>query len=134
MSYCRWSSDDWQCDVYVYEDVGGWWQTYVAGRKRRLREGVTFPPPIHQAADPHAWVARHAAVMEMIHEKNEGVLWDWETLPETPDGDSFRDSSPGECADRLEWLRAIGFNVPQYAIDELREEQAGAGAEQEVEL
>jgi hypothetical protein len=30
MSYCRWSSNDFQCDVYVYEDVAGGWTTHVA--------------------------------------------------------------------------------------------------------
>ena len=32
--------------------------------------------------------------------------------------------SPGECADKLEELRAEGKDVPQYAIDALRAEQA----------
>lgn len=38
-------------------------------------------------------------------------------------GESFNDATPGECADRLERMRASGLNVPQYAIDALREEQ-----------
>lgn len=39
-------------------------------------------------------------------------------------GMSFNDASPGECADRLTALKAEGFDVPQDAIDTLREEQA----------
>lgn len=129
MSYCRWSSDDWQCDVYVYEHVGGWWQTHVAGRKRRLRDGVAFPPEVHYTGDNlDAWYARDRAVLEMIGDANEGVLWDWEDLPELPDDGNFRDATPGECADRLEWLRGLGYRVPQYAIDELREEAAPPSA------
>ena len=38
------------------------------------------------------------------------------------DGESFNDSTPGECADTLERLRGMGYIVPQYAIDALREE------------
>ena len=40
------------------------------------------------------------------------------------DGETFDDSTPGETADRLEWLRGLGYRVPQRAIDVLREEQA----------
>lgn len=29
MSYCRWSSDNFKCDVYVYADVSGGWTTHV---------------------------------------------------------------------------------------------------------
>ena len=41
-------------------------------------------------------------------------------LPE--DGETFNDATAGDCADRLEYLRALGYQVPQYAIDALREE------------
>jgi len=30
MSYCRWSSDDFRCDLYCYADIGGGYTTYVA--------------------------------------------------------------------------------------------------------
>ena len=33
MSYCRWSSDDFQCDVYVYESVAGGFVTHVAANR-----------------------------------------------------------------------------------------------------
>lgn len=129
MSYCRWSTDDYQCDVYVFEHVDGYWQTYVAGRKRRLREGVSFPPPLDNSADPDAWFARDHTVDQMIDEKNEGVLWDWEAVPQPPEGDSFQDATPGECADRLERLRGLGLSVPQDAIDTLRAEEAARATE-----
>jgi hypothetical protein len=40
-------------------------------------------------------------------------------------GEDYNDPTPGDCADTLEKLREEGKKVPQYAIDELREEQAG---------
>jgi hypothetical protein len=126
MSYCRWSSDDHRCDVYVYEDVAGGWQIYVAGRTRRLRDGTHFPPHVDMQEDFDGWFNRHREVSDIINERNEGVLWDWEMLPESHAGASYNEPSPGECADRLEGIRAAGFNVPQYAIDALRAEQAAA--------
>lgn len=38
------------------------------------------------------------------------------------DGARFNDETPQLCADRLEMLRAAGYNVPQYAIERLRKE------------
>src|SRR5690606_11490392 len=38
------------------------------------------------------------------------------------DGETFNDDSAADCADRLIWLRAEGYTVPDYAIDALREE------------
>lgn len=39
-------------------------------------------------------------------------------------GGNFQCAGPGECADKLEELRKEGKDVPQYAIDALREEAA----------
>ena len=33
MSYCRFSSDDYGCDAYVYEDVSGGFTIHLAGRR-----------------------------------------------------------------------------------------------------
>jgi hypothetical protein len=116
MSYCRWSSDDFQCDVYVYEHVHGGWTTYVAGRRCVLAEPL--PAPVSLQDDPDAWFARRKRVMEMV---DAAELVDI-GLPH--DGESFSDLTPNDCADRLEGLRAMGYVVPQYAIDALREEAA----------
>lgn len=35
MSYCRWSSDNFNCDLYCFEHCGGWYQTYTAGSRHR---------------------------------------------------------------------------------------------------
>jgi len=54
MSYCRWSSDNWQCDLYCYDDISGGITTHVAGyrcvkgRKRRIglpHDGERFNDP-----------------------------------------------------------------------------------------
>lgn len=112
MSYCRWSSDDFMCDVYVYESDRAY-VTHVAGRRPVFSEPL--PPPETGGAD--SWFKRHLIVSEML---------DRATLVKIGgehDGESFTDDTPGECADRLEYLRTCGYNVPQYAIDELREEE-----------
>jgi hypothetical protein len=149
MSYCRWSSDHFECDVYVYEDCGGGWTTHVAGRrqKNKLPDEIKA---LYVSMTDHDWAKKYMAAEAAAKAWRESFPCDEHTVNYLqPDGstkpgvmlslkdseyidlsqigaeagESFNDSSPGECADRLEALRAKGFNVPQYAIDALREEQ-----------
>ena len=48
---------------------------------------------------------------------------EYEELSGPHAGETYSEGSPGDCADRLEEIRSSGLNVPQYAIDALREEQ-----------
>lgn len=117
MSYCRWSSDNHACDVYVYKDYTGCFMTHVAANKPI---GVIPPIPKMPLANNESeaeWVAASKARHKFL-----------DTCERAPiglkhDGATFMDDTPGECADRLESLSAMGYNVPQYAIDALREEQ-----------
>lgn len=135
MSYCRWSSDDHQCDVYVWADVAGGYRTEVAVRRRQFRAEVSMPPPVvfpvgeAGSSERTEWASetsrRMSAVSAMLDDENEGVLWDWVDVPSPTGVTSFWDDSPGETAERLEVLRECGVNVPQYAIDSLRAEVSG---------
>jgi len=123
VSYCRFSSEDFQCDVYCYEDVSGGWTTHVA-TNRPVLDG-TLPPPIMLAPENiKEWMARHEKVMEWVSKAERKQIG----LPH--DGESFNDPTAGEAADRLQTLKDLGYMVPQYAIDDLREEQAGNALDQ----
>lgn len=117
MAVCRWSSNDYQCDVYVYESEEGW-QTHVASKRIAYTEPL--PDPVDWTpGEPFPftdWLNRHQVVSRM--------MFDSEHLPigGPKDGASFCDETAAECADRLEELRTMGYNVPQEAIDTLRAE------------
>jgi hypothetical protein len=49
-----------------------------------------------------------------VYESREGYV------THVTDGDSFLDDSPLSCAERLQSLKAKGYQVPQSAIDALR--------------
>ena len=115
MSYCRWSSMDYQCDLYVYEHCDGGFVTIVA--KNRVVFAEPLPSEVPFDADHcHEWYARHQQVMDLVGRSERRPIG----LPH--DGESFNDPSPADCADRLERLRALGYKVPQRAIDALRGE------------
>jgi hypothetical protein len=114
VSYCRWSSDDSQCDVYVYEDCAGGFTTHVAGCKHVFKESL---PPEVSYRDNKAFFARYEKINKMIDAA------DMVNIGLPHDGETFNDDTAEECADRLESLRAMGYRVPQYAIDSLRGEE-----------
>lgn len=127
MSYCRWSSDDWQCDVYVWADVDGGYRTEVAGRRHTW--DVELPSPVslsvgeagsdERSAWANAWVERSVAIQRLMDDESN---WHWTDLPVPEGGTSYWHDTAAECADNLERLREAGFNVPQSAIDSLRQE------------
>lgn len=114
MSYCRFSSDNWKCDIYCYEGGSGF-VTHVAGN--RVVGDIPKTPPITKENMP-AYMVAHRAQMAFLDTCKRAPI----DLPHA--GKSFDDPDAGSCADRLESLRAIGYHVPQYAIDTLREEAA----------
>lgn len=145
MSYCRWSIDNWRCDVYVYEGEGGW-ATHVAGMR-----GIIRPVPDITCCRLSFWLCRRSAAsynkgtrrMESPRPRTATIYKAWirfailwqryvhrpslRLIPMRPiglphDGESFNDETPGDCANRLEYLRELGYRVPQHAIDALREE------------
>ena len=146
MSYCRFSSMNMMCDVYVYQDCRGGWTTHVASVRRVIPpipsvmtgslmmlvhrwSGANWNSDAGSIEYPSRWrkhVAKawfcfaawwqtyiHGGSLQLIPRRKIG-------LPE--DGGTFNDATAEECADRLEALRSLGYRVPQYAIDALREE------------
>ena len=119
MSYCRFSSDDWQCDVYVYADCNGGWTTHVAGRRPVFKEKLPDPIPL-ESSNIREWMERDRKVFKMLDDAEMvGIGFEH-------DGESFNHDTPGECADWLKELSEMGYNVPQYAIDSLREDDPAA--------
>jgi hypothetical protein len=117
MSYCRWSSDNWRCDVYCYASVSGAWTTHVAGRRRWPIVPPTFPWRFN-SNKIGSWFFWLSYRLQM---------WSLSFIPLRAiglkhDGETFEDDGPWEMAQTLEMLRREGYNVPQYAIDNLREE------------
>lgn len=111
MSYCRWSSDDWACDVYVYEANEGY-VTNVASARHVHPEGTPCP-----TIDIDNFAVTYEAQQFWLNEA--------ELVPiDLPmDGQNFLKDTPGECAAALVELREMGYNVPQYAVDALNQEE-----------
>jgi hypothetical protein len=128
MSYCRWSSDGMKCDVYVYESEYGY-VCHVAGRKIvNLHEAPECPSlldvPLGEDGKikkevMKAFVEKHREWMEWL---SESAIR--ENIGLEHDGKTFSCDTPGDMAETLIMLKEVGYQVPQYAIDALWEEQS----------
>ena len=123
MSYCRWSTDSFQCDLYCYEDASGGWTTHVAGNR------VVGDPPredwslLGQGEEGgKAFFKQHEALMDWLDTAERKPIG----LPH--DGESFNDGTLEAFRERLVMLRAAGYRFPDHVFESVDEEIAEAAA------
>lgn len=115
MSYCRWSSMDFQCDVYCYEHVGDFVAVCIAKRRHDI-EGIELPEPVDIRKDgSKPWLARYKAVREILE------TCELKEIGLEHDGKSFSFDTLDEAADFLEELKDLGYIMPDSAIRQMRE-------------
>lgn len=115
MSYCRWSSDNWKCDVYCYEDVSGGWTTHVAASKRKGVPEANFPEEDTEEGKAK-WAAEMKAKMDFLKDAPLIPIG----LPHY--GESFNDGSLEAFKARLTMLKGVGYNVPPYVFETIDDE------------
>ena len=112
MAICRFSSDNFKSDVYVYESATGW-EIHVAGRRfvQELPEMPSF-----SAVPAGEWIKLNrarSAVMDRTETEMIGLQYD---------GQSLTASDVEDCRDMLLMLRDEGYHVPISAIASLEAE------------
>lgn len=113
MSYCRFSSDNFSCDAYVYEYYYGGWTINLA-ESRIVGDIPKVPSYLECGIDEY--MDAHKKQMEFIKTaKHEPI-----ELPYS--GETFNYGTAKECAEQLKYLVQIGYIIPKYAIDALMEE------------
>lgn len=116
MSYCRWSSDNFKCDVYAYGSDAGF-QIHVAG----LRVLGEIPPlgnilelSTEEFLDTYKL---HHAFLETAERKPIGLEYD---------GQSFTCGTLVEFFEKMQELRRLGYKIPEYVFESIREELVDA--------
>lgn len=116
MSYCRWSSDDFQCDLYCYADTSGGYTTHVAGRRRTSRS-----PSLSALMEGDHSQAACDAYNKAMEEWGKEPMKDI-GLPH--DSATFNDPDLESFLARLVMLKEAGYQMPDYLIPDVREELA----------
>lgn len=117
MSYCRFSSDDFKSDFYVYADVSGGWTIHMAGAR--------YVGNIPSAPLPRDTGDRAALARWMQARRDQRLALDrtpLEAIGLPHDGETFRLATAGECADKCAELAAMGYHLPAGVIEALRED------------
>lgn len=112
MSYCRWSCDDFRCDIYAYESNDGY-EIHVAGN--RIVGDIPHVPFILDV-DADEWRAAYQAQHDFLATAQREPI----TLPHA--GESFCESDLEDLAARLIMLRELGYRFPDHVLETIAEE------------
>ena len=114
MSYCRWSSMNWTCDLYCYGDITGGWTTHVAPRRRvaavpgdRQMDFIAGKISFDEFAE------LHRQQMTALRRTPFAPL----RLPHA--GETFHDATLVEFRCRLLELRRLGYRFPDEVTDRI---------------
>ena len=114
MSYCRWSSDDFRCDVYAYESDAG----FIVHVANNMYLGdiprVPFILDVPKDEFLKAYRAQHkfleTAKQKKIGKKYDGFTFQYDTLDEMLRG--------------MKDIKAKGYRVPDFVFEAIQEELA----------
>lgn len=130
MSYCRWSTDCFRCDVYAYADVSGVWAVHVASLKRDVPLDWRDPLDVlmtgfdkNNTADIEARMTEYRRVQAALDKLPLIEL----SAPSA--GRTFYEPSLEAFKQRMLALRAEGLRFPDQvfrAIDDEISEEAAA--------
>ena len=126
MSYCRWSTNNFSCDLYCYEHVGGGFMTHVAGRRIKNIDEMPKTDASLISANRNEMDVQEA-LSSYMEQSNAQAKWlsvnverveiglphDWEAFHD-PDLESF--------LRRLLYLKQVGYHFPDSVIDTVKEE------------
>lgn len=107
MSRCRWSSMDWQCDLYVYDSDRGI-EVHVAANR------ITHPVPTLPFildVDIETWTAAYNTQMDALHHTERALIGG------PFDGQSFTFHTEDDLAVFLGECRAAGYLFPDDLVD-----------------
>ena len=117
MAYCRFSTDDFRCDFYAYEDAGGGYTLHVAGSRLR------WEPPAASPYDPRCWQLPAEEFNRISREYHAALAAaDREPIGLDGAGDTQRFETLREMCDRIRELLELGFRAPDWLVPRMEEE------------
>lgn len=129
MSYCRWSSENFACDVYAYEHVAGGWTIHLAGN--RVVGEIPAVPPMPgsdlSTDEMQAWARQYREASDIRHKFLMEAQREDIELPHA--GGTIDCGSLQEFRDKMLELRGIGYRFPDRVFETIDQEMAlGADA------
>jgi|WetSurMetagenome_2_1015567.scaffolds.fasta_scaffold148707_3 hypothetical protein len=117
MSYCRFSSDNFNCDLYIYEDVSGGFTTHVASNRQR-----TWIKLFYWITDKRLKFGNYKTrwrrfrlfkiPLFLTHKKIDGAF----------DGKTFNDDTISDVLKKVDALKRCGYKIPECSYNTIKEE------------
>lgn len=107
MSICRWSDDDYRCDLYIYEGSDGYYHVHVANGRYVIAEEM---PEITLDLPDDEILRRRQAIGEILDRSTVEKI----TLPFA--GKSFKVKTLKELKELVYMLKAVGYHVPEFVF------------------
>ncbi|WP_129141473.1 hypothetical protein [Modicisalibacter coralii] len=114
MSFCRFSSNDWRCDLYIYEGFDGVYMLHVA--KNRVAGDVPRAKLTQESLKDGSFAEAHAKQMEYVS-RAERV-----PIGLSADGETFHIHDAEELLAKMRELKAEGYRVPCFAFESVAED------------
>ena len=115
MSYCRWSSENFQCDIYCYEHCFGGIAIHVAANRIAIPL-PEMPALTEDSIKDGTWLSAHNRNMDILDTMERLSIG----LPY--DGQSFSEATYESAVVRLQALRDLGYRFPERVIEGLMED------------
>lgn len=119
MSYCRWSTDDFKCDLYCYESNKGY-SIHVAMRRSVPKEPLPAPMDLPPKGAPteefQAYADRFNEMLRIVGEADYEEI----TLPYA--GETFELDTLEDFIFHLEMLKDLEYRFPDYVLEIAKEE------------
>lgn len=111
MAYCRWSSDNFDCDVYAYKSAIGY-ETHIASN-RLVGKAPMITSTLSEVEEYVKQSRARSEWLENAERKKIGLPYD---------GQSFTMYTLESFLQLLEELREMGYRFPDYVLAEVKEE------------
>lgn len=111
MSYCRFSSDYCNCDLYIYEDITGSYAMHIASSRY-----IFDRTPLIPTKTVEDFINNHDYVKEALRTADVVDI----NLPYA--GESFYFSKLSQVIEKVKELQALGYVVPSNIISSMEEE------------
>jgi hypothetical protein len=114
VSYCRFSTDDFRCDLYLYQDVQGGYTLHVAAN-REVGE-IPRVPSVGKCSKEE-WIEANRRQIDFL------MTCERRPIGLGHDGACFRMQDLAEVLATVRMLAAAGYRVPDYLIRDLEVEE-----------
>lgn len=117
MSYCRFSSDNWKCDIYMYEGNCGW--TIHVATKKPIGD---VPPLLPMPGVNHTREELNAFIESWHTQQRWLETCKYKSIELPSDGESFYNLPLDEAYEKLIELKGEGYWIPDDVLVAVKEE------------